>query len=463
MDRFEAWFDGQDAFAPAATPSRPSIRFPKPGTTLLRMAALFSAVLLATSLVGGAHRVGLLTTSGTTGVAEPSPDTTTTTPTGSGDPSPTPSVSAPPQAAVAGLLPVSECKLGPTESEWYFSAGFPIDDYSDVPTTGSLRIAVIYVEFPDAARRSPVSELHKKIEDHVSQIYSEMSYGKLSIDLIPSSDWIMMDKLSAKYNILQQEAKNESVVSYVSEAVRKADPGIDFSGIDVVAVFATELANGVAGDFQLTLPDRIPTDEGKGVFSTIVTGGDWWQELVDPMILAHEIGHVVGLQDLYNGDSGESFEDAHKFVGSFDFMSYGWSESTAPTILGWDRWRLGWIPDSQVLCARPSEGTEVNVNALQAGMGTTLIVLPLSATRAIVIESRRPIGWDKQLVESGALVYLVDTAVNTTEGPIQILADIFGEGFSAAPLSAGEYVDALSYTITSLEVAAWGDRIYITP
>jgi hypothetical protein len=75
-------------------------------------------------------------------------------------------------------------------------------------------------------------------------------------------------------------------------------------------------------------------------------------------------------------------------------------------------------------------------------MGTTLIVLPLSATRAIVIESRRPIGWDKQLVESGALVYLVDTAVNTTKGPIQILADIFGEGFSAAPLSAGEYVDA---------------------
>ena len=105
----------------------------------------------------------------------------------------------------------------------------------------------------------------------------------------------------------------------------------------------------------------------------------------------------------------------------------------------------------------------MNVNALQSGTGTTLIVLPLSETRAIVIESRRPIGWDRQLVESGALVYLVDTAVNTTEGPIQILADMFGDGFSAAPLSAGEYVDALSYTITSLEAAAWGDRIYITP
>jgi hypothetical protein len=97
------------------------------------------------------------------------------------------------------------------------------------------------------------------------------------------------------------------------------------------------------------------------------------------------------------------------------------------------------------------------------GTGAILTVLPLSQTRAIVIESRRPIGWDKNIVEQGALVYLVDTSVNTTEGPIQILADSFGEGFNAAPLSAGEYVDALTYTITSLEAAAWGDRIYITP
>jgi hypothetical protein len=67
------------------------------------------------------------------------------------------------------------------------------------------------------------------------------------------------------------------------------------------------------------------------------------------------------------------------------------------------------------------------------------------------------------LPESGALVYLVDTSIDTTEGPIKILADTFGDGFDSAPLSAGEYIDALSYTITSLEMGAWGDRIYITP
>jgi M6 family metalloprotease-like protein len=330
-------------------------------------------------------------------------------------------------------------------------------------TTGPLRLAVIYVEFPDAPRRSSVAELHDAIEDHVETIYAEMSYGKLALDLIPSRDWIMMDKSSTFYNVLQGEAEPKGVIRYVSEAIRKADSGIDFTGIDAVAVFATELADGIAGDFQLTLNDRITTDEGPGVFSTIITGGDWWEEEVDPMILAHEFGHVIGLQDLYEGGSSDLFEIAHQHVGNFDFMSRGWSDAFAPTILGWNRWRLGWIADSQVICARPVEGTEVLINALQTGSGPLLVVVPLSSTRAVVIESRRPIGWDRAIPESGALVYVVDTSIDTTEGPIKIIANTFGDGFDSAPLSAGEYIDALSYTITSLEMAAWGDRIYITP
>jgi M6 family metalloprotease-like protein len=420
-------------------------------------------VLLATSLIGGAHRVGLISTAGTVGTVDATPDPSVTTPTSSGDPSPTPSVTAPPQSTVAGLLPASECKLGPTGTDWYFSAGFPISNSSDVLTTGSLRVAVIYVEFPDAPRRSPVAELHKSIEEHVEKIYAEMSYGKLSLDLVSSGDWIMMEKSSTSYNVLQGEAEAEGVIRYVGEAVRKADPSIDFAGIDAVAVFATELADGIAGDFQLTLNERIATDEGSGAFSTIITGGDWWEEEVDPMILAHEFGHVIGLQDLYEGGSSDLFEVAHQHVGNFDFMSRGWSDAFAPTILGWNRWRLGWISDTQVICVRPAEGTEVVINALQSGSGPLLVVLPLSSTRAVVIESRRPIGWDRLLPESGALVYLVDTSIDTTEGPIKILADTFGDGFDSAPLSAGEYIDALSYTITSLEMGAWGDRIYITP
>jgi M6 family metalloprotease-like protein len=462
MDRFEAWFDGQDAFAPAAATPRPRIALPSPGRGLLRITAILGALLLATSLVGGAHRIGMITTSGTVGTTDPGTDSSVDA-GGGVTPSPTPDISTPPQPAVNGVLPIDQCKITTNNSDIYLSAGFPMSRYRDVESMGVIKIAVIYVQFPDAEPSESLSALHQRIESHVSGIYSEMSFGALSIDLVSSSEWIMMDKTSNEYNLLQSEAKYPSVVKFVTEAVRKADPGIDFTGIDAVAIFSTELADGIAGDFQWTLQERIPTGEGLGVISTVVTGGEWWRVDSDPMALAHELGHVLGLQDLYYGESDDTFEDAHKFVGDFDLMGTGVSQSAAPTIFGWDRWRLGWIEDSQVICASPSEGTEVNISALQSGTGVILLVIPLSPTRVVVVESRRAVGWDQNLIESGALVYLVDVNIDTTEGPIKILADGFGDGFDSAPLSAGEYVDALSYTITSLEAAAWGDRIYITP
>lgn len=462
MDRFEAWFDGQDAMPNEAALRRPSIKAPTLGPGLIRTGALLGVLLIATSLIGGAHRIGMISTNETIGGVEPEPGTSIDA-GGEAVPSETPAVSAPPQASVNGLLPVEECKITTSNPDIYLSSGFPMSRYRDVESSGVIKIAVIYAQFPDAKPSAALTELHERIESHVSGIYKEMSFGRLQIDLVPSSDWIMMDKASTQYNLLQNEAEYPSVVKFVEEAVRKADSGIDFTGIDAVAVFSTELADGIAGDFQWTLQDRIPTDEGLGVFSTVITGGEWWRVDSDPMALAHELGHVLGLQDLYYGESDDTFEDGHRFVGDFDLMGTGVSDSPAPGIFGWNRWRMGWIDDAQVLCMAPTEGTEVVLGALNTGSGVILVVIPLGPTRAVVIESRRAIGWDKKLVESGALVYLVDANVETTEGPIQIFADAFGDGFDRAPLSAGEYIDALSYTITSLEMAAWGDRIYITP
>ena len=73
MDRFEAWFDGQDAMPPATALRRPTINVPSPGRGLVRLGTILGALILATSLVGGAHRVGLITTSGSVGAVEPTP------------------------------------------------------------------------------------------------------------------------------------------------------------------------------------------------------------------------------------------------------------------------------------------------------------------------------------------------------------------------------------------------------
>jgi hypothetical protein len=188
----------------------------------------------------------MITTSGTVGTTDPGTDSSVDA-GGGVTPSSPPDVSTPPQPAVNGILPIDQCKITTNNSDIYLSAGFPMSRYRDVESTGVIKIAVIYVQFPDAEPSESLSALHQRIESHVSGIYSEMSFGALSIDLVSSSEWIMMDKTSNEYNLLQSEAKYPSVVKFVTEAVRKADPGIDFTGIDAVAIFSTELAVDVAG------------------------------------------------------------------------------------------------------------------------------------------------------------------------------------------------------------------------
>ncbi len=52
--------------------------------------------------------------------------------------------------------------------------------------------------------------------------------------------------------------------------------------------------------------------------------------------------------------------------------------------------------------------------------GVKAFVAPLGQYKALVIESRRPKGIDKNLKKSGALAYVVDTSIKSGYGPIQV-------------------------------------------
>jgi hypothetical protein len=70
------------------------------------------------------------------------------------------------------------------------------------------------------------------------------------------------------------------------------------------------------------------------------------------------------------------------------------------------------------------------------------VVVPISRTKALVVESRRALGIDKAIRKSGALVYLVDSSIQSGLGPVQIYpSDLVNEPlYFKAPLSTGESV-----------------------
>ena len=92
------------------------------------------------------------------------------------------------------------------------------------------------------------------------------------------------------------------------------------------------------------------------------------------------------------------------------------------------------------------------------------IVIPLSRTKALVVESRRAIGIDKAIRKTGALVYLVDSSIQSGLGPVQIYpSDLVNDPlYFKAPLSTGESVTVNGVTIKVVKSDNSGDTVEIS-
>jgi hypothetical protein len=78
------------------------------------------------------------------------------------------------------------------------------------------------------------------------------------------------------------------------------------------------------------------------------------------------------------------------------------------------------------------------------------------------MESRHPIGIDSKLATSGVLVYIVDTSIDTTEGPMRVqLAS--GATLSDALLEVGEYLEASGWVVSVTRNEVWGNEFAIFP
>jgi M6 family metalloprotease-like protein len=323
-----------------------------------------------------------------------------------------------------------------------------------------VRIAIVFVDFSNAPKQGSSDSYFDRIATKVIADYREMSYGKLNVEFVTVSDWIRMEKPSASYNVSQAGRKDYSdTVAYAQEVIRKTDPKVDFTGVSSIAIFAAEEAAGISGDYAQPLVDSLSTKELSSIDSVIVTGGGWWLNDWDATTVTHEIGHVLGLADLYDPDP-----DAYSpYVGDFDLMSVSSTSSLAPSMFGWNRWRLGWISDDAVVCVKPTSENRITLSPIQSGKGALLAVVPLSATRALVMESRHPVGMDSKLPTSGVLVYIVDTRVESTKGPIKVVGEFTVETMSDVLLGVGEYLEASGWVVSVTRNEVWGNEFAIFP
>jgi len=389
-------------------------------------------------------------------VAAPKPTPTPTpTPTASATPSPTPT---PPP--VGDLR--AECKLPVADGRGDVSiGGWPrIAERSKV--LGELTATVIMVDFPDApATLTPAAALERI--SPAQDVFKEMSYGKLSYNLKPQLKWYRMSKNSSDYVAGGWTFFKHR--DYIIEAAGLADADVDFSSTDNIVILANPDAKGMgySGPAFSAIRGNGITLDGKYISNGATSAYDLnnWKSIW----LNHEISHSMGLVDLYASTQSDATNryDGHRYVGEFSYMGLSSYTSNSPSLLAFERWNLGWLDDSQIECMKGSSLTKL-ITPVQSSGGTKAIIIPISRTKALVVESRRALGIDKALAKSGALVYLVDSSLQSGKGPVQVYpSDLKNDPrYLLAPRAAGESVIVEGITIKVTQSDSSGDTVEIT-
>jgi len=347
---------------------------------------------------------------------------------------------------------VINCKL-PRVVEGPIALGFPKVE-GLAPSVGKLNMTVLFVDFDDVPAIQSTDSIFSIINPIAPDFYKEISYGHLEVKLKPHFEWLRLSKPSVHYG----EAIREFLPhrEFIQEAIDLAGDRVDFSQTDVVLVMANPKAEAIAFGpvFKSIEPEYHLKTAEESIAVGITSGYDlnYWGGLW----LAHETGHTFGLPDLYDFEG----ENQLKSVGTFGIM--GTQAGNAPGYFAFERWVLGWIDDSQIICHEKGE-VVVELEAIEKVGGTKAIIIPIDRTTALVIESRRKIGVDVKTRE-GALVYLVNTALPGGSGPIQVRPGFKSEYdfLQDAPLIKGDTYTFMNVTIEVVETNKESDKVKVT-
>ncbi len=372
-----------------------------------------------------------------------------------------PSTSSSTTAPALSNTPTAACKLPVADGRGDVSiGGWPrITERSK--TTGTVNATVIMVDFSDAPATMTPQAAFAKISG-ATATFSEVSYGQLNYAFNPQYKWYRMSKPATQYAPLTQSFVTHR--AYIAEAAALADSEVDFSSTDSIVILSNPDARGLgmAGPAFSAIRGNGITLDGKYISNGTTSAYDlnYWKSIW----LNHEITHTMGLADVYAATRENSANnyDGHRYVGEFSYMGFSSFEGNAPGLFAFERWNLGWIDDAQIVCSSAKEISQL-ITPVQSAGGIKAVIVPLSRTKALVVESRRAIGLDSKIAKTGALVYIVDSSVQSGYGPVKIYPSsvLTDPRYLQAPRAVGESVTVEGITVSVTSATSAGDTVSI--
>jgi hypothetical protein len=319
-------------------------------------------------------------------------------------------------AMPAGGSEQAACRLREARVKNYqpWNVGFPRGDSYGTPTlttSGKANVQLLAIDFPGALGTSAELVAAEKEIAEYNKWFEFTSRGALSFNWQFPKQWLRMSKPTAQYNL--QKGDRATVLPMAQEVVSIADPYVDFTNSDFVFVLFPK-------SIKLGVPDlgmhnwRVETNEGpvKNLFGGSEYFYDRGFELWSFWI--HEWGHPMGLA-------------GHAPRSHISIMDNQNGSSVMLNV--WDTFFSGWMGSDELYCMpieeKSKEITLIPLERLQRGPRG--VIVPISDTNALVVESHRAEGWGKRMLDAdyvrqfgssgtasyGVSVYWIDTTSDT--------------------------------------------------
>ena len=332
----------------------------------------------------------------------------------------------------------------------------------DEPLTGTMPVAIILALFADSPEpHISTDQIQQAMFDGpsafgtVSEFYSEASGGRFTVTG-QTTPWVrtsltMAEVVGSEYGL----GGDAQTGTYLLEAVAAADFLIDFTqfdsdgpdgvpnsgdddGIaDALAIQFIELAASCGGPSIWPHRSSLSGWTGGQPYESndigfdgtpILLGAYTTQGATDcggveaqnATTIAHELGHVLGLPDLYDRSQGLEPERRRWVVGCWSLMAAGsWGCGTEdregwvrPTHFGpWEKDLLGWL--SEVVFVEPGLDGSFTLEPVQTSGRVLKIPLEPDAPNPeyYLVEYRTQEGFDADLPSSGVLIYHIDPKI----------------------------------------------------
>ncbi|GAA3371831.1 M6 family metalloprotease domain-containing protein [Streptomyces sannanensis] len=319
--------------------------------------------------------------------------------------------------AVAARTAVA-CALPRTEA--HHSLGLDTWNASYPRPVRGLDAVIIFLSFPDSRPTVSTEELAADHFPATSDFFRRASYGRFDLRVHPQHDWVRMPKTSKAYAIRRDWVPDQRA-AFLGDAIKAADSRVDFSKYDIVYLVADPDAPGVDSDATKVVNFDEPMHADGKEIKRVVTVFE--HHPPDRNVLAHETGHVFDLPDLYHRpEDGKG--DWDTYVGDWDVM--GSQFGLAPDLFGWQKWKLGWLGPSQVVCLQGGSDGLRTLEPLSAELrgrtgGPRLMVVRTAEDHAVAIEARSATGNDGTTCTEGILLYRVRGGQASGGGPVEVI------------------------------------------